>query len=70
MISSANGYEVELQEELPSGNAWQTTSTTSVSEAKYRPAKLERGRYRWRVRAVAKDGTKGRWSEYRRLYMY
>ncbi len=69
-VSSAAGYEVELQEELPSGNAWQTTSTTAVTEARHRPAKLERGRYRWRVRAIGKDGSKGRWSDYRRLYMY
>jgi len=68
-VGGAASYELELEEELPSG-AWQAASSTTVTDAKYRPAKLERGRYRWRVRAVAADGAKGNWSEYRRLYMY
>jgi beta-lactam-binding protein with PASTA domain len=68
-VRGAASYEFELQEELPSG-AWQTASTTTVSGPNYRPAKIERGRYRWRVRGVTEGGEKGRWSEYRRLYMY
>lgn len=67
-IAGATGYELELQEELPSG-AWQTLHTHKLGKTRFRPAKLERGRYRWRVRAVG-DGSEGSWSEYRRLYMY
>ncbi|MDJ0522067.1 MAG: PASTA domain-containing protein [Planctomycetota bacterium] len=68
-VGGAASYELELQEELPSG-AWQTKSTTTVTGPRHRPAKIERGRYRWRVRGVTSEGEKGRWSEYRRLYMY
>jgi predicted secreted protein len=67
-VTGASGYEVELQEEQPSG-AWNTVQTWTANGTRYRPAKIDRGRYRWRVRAVH-DGTKGLWSEYRRLYMY
>jgi len=67
-IAGATGYELELQEELPSG-AWKTLHTHKLGTTRFRPAKLERGRYRWRVRAVG-DGSEGGWSEYRRLYMY
>ncbi len=67
-VSGASQYEWELQEELPSG-AWQKVETLMVNGARYRPDKLERGRYRWRVRAV-KNGGKGAWSMFRRLYMY
>lgn len=67
-ISGADGYELELQEEQPSG-AWTSTGIFQAAGPKYRPAKLDRGRYRWRVRAVSGQ-TKGSWSEFRRLYMY
>jgi len=69
-IQGAASYDLELQELLPSGTAWQTQSTTSVTAAQHRPARISRGRYRWRVRPVAADGAKGNWSAYRRLYMY
>ena len=67
-VEGASAYEWELQEELPSG-AWQKVTSRMVSGTKLRPDGLERGRYRWRVRAVH-QATKGEWSEHRRLYMY
>lgn len=67
-VPGASAYEWELEAELPSG-AWQRVESRMVPEAKFRPASLERGRYRWRVRA-AHGAAKGAWSEYRRLYMY
>jgi hypothetical protein len=40
-----------------------------VSGPTHRPAKVKRGRYRWRVRALRGED-KGRWSDFRKLYMY
>lgn len=68
-VSGATAYEWELQEESQAGGAWQSVAKQTVTDARYRPASLERGRYRWRVRAV-KNGAKGAWSTFRRLYMY
>jgi len=68
-IENATGYELELQEEQPSGS-WATVSTEMVVAPKYRPSKLKRGRYRWRVRATGAEAAQGKWSDFRRLYMY
>ncbi len=67
-ISGAANYEWELQEERPSG-AWQRVESEIVVGERYRPAQLKRGRFRWRVRALAGD-SKGEWSDFFRLYMY
>ena len=49
--------------------AWQSVKTHPVGATKFRPDRIDRGRYRWRVRAVAGD-SKSAWSEFWRLYMY
>lgn len=67
-MASATSYELELQEELPSG-AWQKLSSHTVTSPKFRPKRLEKGRYRWRVRAISANGP-GTWSQFFRLYMY
>jgi beta-lactam-binding protein with PASTA domain len=67
-IPGASAYEWELEEELPSG-AWRKVGSRMVPGPKFRPDELQRGRYRWRVRAVH-QATKGAWSGYWRLYMY
>ncbi len=67
-VGGATNYEWELQEERPSG-AWERVQTEIVEGERYRPAQLKRGRFRWRVRALAGD-SKGAWSDFFRLYMY
>ncbi len=67
-VKGALTYEWELEEELPSG-AWQASDAQSFAGTTYRPKTLPRGRYRWRVRAVAGED-KGEWSPWQRLYMY
>lgn len=67
-VASATAYELEIQEEMPSG-IWKKLSSNTVTSTRFRPKRLERGRYRWRVRAV-RSGATGRWSDFRRLYMY
>ncbi|MDJ0975834.1 MAG: PASTA domain-containing protein, partial [Planctomycetota bacterium] len=51
-VKGATGYEWELQEEQPSG-AWRKVESTTVKNSRFRPDRMKRGRYRWRVRAVA-----------------
>jgi hypothetical protein len=51
------------------GSAWKPLPTMVVRETRHRPARIERGRFRWRVRALAGD-TPGEWSAFFRLYVY
>jgi beta-lactam-binding protein with PASTA domain len=67
-IEGASAYEWELQEQLPSG-AWQKVDSRMVSGTRFRPEKMDPGRFRWRVRAVQGSG-KSAWSLFQRLYMY
>jgi len=67
-VSGAKTFELEMQVEAKDGT-WSTVATETVEGTSFRPKRLEAGRYRWRVRAMA-EGVEGTWSEYRRLYLY
>jgi hypothetical protein len=66
-VPNADGYEWELQQET--GGAWRQARTEKLIGTKFRPARLEIGRYRWRVRALNGD-TPGAWSDFRLLFLY
>ena len=67
-MPGATGYEWELQVEARDGS-WSTVTTETVEGTKFRPKRMERGRFRWRVRAL-RDDLAGDWSDFRRLFMY
>jgi beta-lactam-binding protein with PASTA domain len=66
-VPGATGYEWELQAEK--NGEWQAVALQPLLGTRFRPARMEVGRFRWRVRAV-KDGTPGSWTDFRRLFMY
>lgn len=67
-VRGASEYAWELQMELPTG-AWRNVTRKSATSPNLRPGAMAKGRYRWRVRAIA--GSKvGGWSEWFRLYLY
>jgi hypothetical protein len=67
-VGGAKTYEWELQAEAQDGS-WSTVTTETIEGTKHRPERMEAGRYRWRVRALA-DDVEGEWSEFRRLFLY
>ena len=67
-VSGAKAYEWELQVEAKDGT-WSTAMSETVESNTFRPKRMEAGRSRWRVRAVA-DDVQGEWSEFRKLYLY
>jgi len=66
-VPNADGYEWELEEEIPGG--WRASRNEKLIGTKFRPARMEAGRYRWRVRALNGD-VPGSWAEYRLLFLY
>ena len=68
VVTGAKTYEWELQVEAEDGT-WSTVTTEAVEGTSFRPKRMEAGRYRWRVRALAEE-VEGEWSEFFRLYMY
>jgi beta-lactam-binding protein with PASTA domain len=71
-VPGAGHYEWELQEEQ-TGSTWRTVATTVVKETRHRPPRMERGRFRWRVRAITDAGgasAPGEWSPFFRLWLY
>ena len=67
-VPGAKAYEWELQAEVGK-DEWETKDTQTVNANQFRPKRLEKGRFRWRVRAI-RDGVEGAWSDFRRLYAY
>jgi hypothetical protein len=67
-VPTATQYEWELQEEGPDG-LWRTTQTQIVNGTRYRPERMEKGRFQWHVRAIRGD-LEGPWSTWFRLFMY
>ncbi|MHC5009319.1 MAG: PASTA domain-containing protein [Planctomycetota bacterium] len=67
-VPGATLYEWQLQREDRDG-VWQIVATERVEGSRYRPARLERGSFRWRVRALG-NGVEGQWSSFFRLYLY
>jgi beta-lactam-binding protein with PASTA domain len=66
-VPNADAYEWELQ--IQSGTSWKTAQTEKLIGTKFRPARLEAGRYRWRVRALSGENP-GAWTDFRALYLY
>jgi hypothetical protein len=52
------------------GEEWVPAVRDVSKTATFRPASLERGRFRWHVRARAASGVVGAWSEWRVLTVY
>ena len=67
-VTGAKGYEWQLEREQPSG-AWLSEDKATVQGTRHRPDRVQKGRYRWRVRANSGDRTSD-WSRWFRLYMY
>jgi hypothetical protein len=67
-VPGAEAYEWELQVEVAT-DQWETKDTQTVEGNRFRPKRLEKGRFRWRVRAI-REGSEGGWSDFRRLYAY
>lgn len=66
-VPNADGYEWELQQEV--GGSWRQARVEKLVGTKFRPARIEAGRYRWRVRALSGD-TPGAWTDFRLLFRY
>jgi beta-lactam-binding protein with PASTA domain len=66
-VPNADGYEWELEQET--NGSWQAARTERLIGTKFRPARMEIGRYRWRVRALNGD-VPGSWADYRLLFLY
>ncbi len=67
-VSGATSYDWELEEEQPTGD-WKQSESRSFTEARYRPDRMKKGRFRWRTRARSGNDV-GPWSGWLRLYMY
>ena len=67
-VPNADGYHWALEAEEANGT-WREVRTETLIGTKFRPARLEAARYRWRVRALNGD-VPGEWSAWRRLYLY
>ncbi len=61
-VPNADGYEWELEQET--NGSWQAARTERLIGTKFRPARMEIGRYRWRVRALNGD-VPGSFADYR-----
>ena len=69
-VPGAAEYEVEIEHET-AGGGWARTMGTLTAQPALREMQLRRGRYRWRVRALASPGgSPGPWSTHRALYVY
>ncbi len=66
-VPNADGYEWELEQET--NGSWQAARTERLIGTKFRPARMEIGRYRWRVRALNGE-VPGSWADYRLLFLY
>ncbi len=67
-VRGAQGYEWVLEREAQ-GGAFGPATSHRVTAPRYRPPRVARGRYRWRVRALRGDQA-GPWSVWFRLFMY
>ncbi len=68
-VEGASRYEWALEAEGADG-AYGEVAREVVNDTRYRPARMESARYRWRVRALDSAGAQGPWSPWFRLYMY
>ncbi len=66
-VPNADGYEWSLEQEA--GGTWREVRSEKLVGTKFRPARIEAGRYRWRVRAL-RGPTPGAWTDYRLLFRY
>ena len=67
-VPGATAYEWELEAEVKEGT-WEKRASETVARTRYRPARLEKGRLRWRIRAIS-GKQQGKWTPWRRLYAY
>jgi beta-lactam-binding protein with PASTA domain len=68
VVANADGYQWVLEAEDAQGT-WREVRTETLIGTKFRPARLEAARYRWRVRALNGE-VPGEWTAWRRLYLY
>jgi hypothetical protein len=66
-VTNAESYDWELEEEK--AGKWVPVTSQTFVETRWRPERMERGRFRWRVRACSGE-FKGEWSPWARLFMY
>jgi beta-lactam-binding protein with PASTA domain len=67
-LPQAKAYEWVLEQEDGQGG-WKPLAQETVEGTRHRPNRMDRGRFRWRVRGLAENAV-GEWSDWFRLYMY